>query len=309
MSNIFEALQRAELERNAASASMGDRVAEPSAVQVDEAPPEPKAPAQITHETIRQNSWRPKYSGFPTLDDRGPELEQFRGLRTQILQARAETPMKSILVSSGNPSEGKSFIVSNLAVALTRGSANNILLIDGDLRRPTQHTLFGTPNEIGLSEYFSGAANAKDVLQRAITAGPGQTRRKFDLPNLTLITAGKCGSSSSELVNIPRMEQLIAEVSPLFDWILIDSPPVLAVTDAVDLATCADAVLLVARGEKTTYSVAQRAQAAFASSRILGFVLNDLKDAPDPDSYNYYYGSEAVGEHGKKRERNGKDRA
>ena len=305
MSNIFEALQRAELERNATTASMGDRGAEPFAVQVDEAPREPKAPDEVTLENIQQNSWRPKYSGFPTLDDRGPELEQFRGLRTQILQARAESPVKSILVSSGSPSEGKSFIVSNLAVALTRGSANHILLIDGDLRRPTQHTLFGAPNEIGLSEYFAGTANAKDVLQRAITAGPGQTRRKFDLPNLTLITAGKCGSSSSELVNSPRMEQLIAEVSPLFDWILIDSPPVLAVTDAVDLATCADAVLLVARGEKTTYAVAQRAQAAFASSRILGFVLNDLKDAPDPDSYNYYYGSEAVGEHGKKR----KDRA
>jgi len=302
MSNIFEALQRAELERNATTASMGGRVAEPSAVQVDEEPVEPKAPAEIAIEAIRQNSWRPTYSGFPTLDDRSPELEQFRGLRTQILQARAEAPMKTILVSSGSPAEGKSFIVANLAVALTRGSANHILLIDGDLRRPTQHTLFGAPNEIGLSEYFSGTANAKDVLQRFSTAKPGQTRRKFDLPNLTLITAGKCGSSSSELVNSTRMEQLIAEVSPLFDWILIDSPPVLAVTDAVDLATCADAVLLVARGEKTTYAVAQRAQAAFASSRILGFVLNDLKDAPDPDSYNYYYGSEAVGEHGKKRE-------
>lgn len=303
MSNIFEALQRAELERNAAMASVSDRGAEPSAVQVDEAPIDPKAPEHFTLESIRQNSWRPQYSGFPTLDDRGPELEQFRGLRTQVLQSRAESPMKSILVSSGSPSEGKSFIVANLAVALTRGSSNNVLLIDGDLRRPTQHTLFGAPNEIGLAEYFAGTANAKDVLQRAALAGPGQARRKFDLPNLTLITAGKCGSSSSELVNIPRMEQLIAEVSPLFDWILIDSPPVLAVTDAVDLATSADAILLVARGGKTTYAVAQKAQAAFAASRILGFVLNDLKDAPNPDSYNYYYGSEAVGEHGKKRER------
>jgi len=303
MSNIYEALQRAELERNAATTSTANRLVDAPAVQIEETPVEPNASTTVTIEGIRQNSWKPKYSGFPTLDDRGPELEQFRGLRTQIFQARFEAPMKTILVSSGMPSEGKSFITANLAVALTRGSTNNVLLIDGDLRRPTQHALFGAPNEIGLSEYFAGTANANDVMQRCSSAGPGQSRRKFDLPNLTLIAAGKCGNSSSELVNNPRMAQLIAEVSPIFDWILIDSPPILAVTDAVDLATNADAVLLVVRGEKTTYTVAQRAQAAFASSRILGFVLNDLKDAPDPDSYNYYYGSEAVGEHGKKREK------
>jgi capsular exopolysaccharide synthesis family protein len=210
--------------------------------------------------------------------------------------------MKTILISSGMPSEGKSFITANLAVALTRGSTSNILLIDGDMRRPAQHELFGAPNDVGLSEYFAGTAELKDVVQRCSSGKPGQARRKFDLPNLSLISAGKCGNSSSELVNSPRMEQLIAAVSPLFDWILIDSPPALAVADAVDLATSADAVLLVVRGEKTTYTVAQRAQAAFASSRILGFVLNDLKDAPNPDSY-YNYGDEAVGEHGKKRGR------
>jgi capsular exopolysaccharide synthesis family protein len=301
MSNIYEALQRAELERNAATASIDNRVAEPAVVQVAEAPVEPKASTHVTIEGIHQKSWKPIYSGFPTLDDRGPELEQFRGLRTQIIQARTEAPMKTVLISSGMPSEGKSFITANLAVALTRGSTSNVLLIDGDLRRPNQHVLFGTPNEAGLSEYFAGTANANDILQRCSSGKPGQARRKFDLPNLTLITAGKCGSSSSELVNTSRMEQLIAEVSPVFDWILIDSPPCLTVTDAVDLATSADAVLLVVRGEKTTYNVAQRAQAAFVSSRILGVVLNDLKDAPDPASYSYYYGSEAVGEHGKKR--------
>ncbi len=95
-----------------------------------------------------------------------------------------------------------------------------------------------------------------------------------------------------------RIEELIATVSPHFDWIVIDSPPVLAVTDAVDLARAADAVLLVARGASTPYDVAQRAQAAFSNSRILGFVLNAVKDAPRKDSYDYgyyYYHSESEG--------------
>ena len=90
---------------------------------------------------------------------------------------------------------------------------------------------------------------------------------------------------------------MIETASPHFDWILIDSPPVLAVTDAVDIARAADAVLLVAREASTPFDVAQRTQAAFAKSRILGFVLNAAKDAGKSGSYNYYYGSsDAAGE-------------
>jgi Mrp family chromosome partitioning ATPase len=85
------------------------------------------------------------------------------------------------------------------------------------------------------------------------------------------------------------MEDLIATLSPYFDWILIDSAPVLAVTDAVELARAADAVLLVARGASTPFEVAQRAQTAFSNSRILGFVLNAVKEAPRNGSYSYYY--------------------
>ena len=107
-----------------------------------------------------------------------------------------------------------------------------------------------------------------------------ETDTARSISNLTFIPAGKCGDNSSELVANHRIEELIATLSPHFDWILIDSPPVLAVTDAVELARAADAVLLVARGASTPFDVAQRAQAAFSNSRILGFVLNAVKDAP-----------------------------
>ena len=100
------------------------------------------------------------------------------------------------------------------------------------------------------------------------------------IPNLTFIPAGEGGDNSSELVANHRIEELIGRLSPHFDWILIDSPPVLAFADAIDLARAADAVLLVARAATTPFEVAQRAQAAFSNSRILGFVLNAVKDAP-----------------------------
>jgi Mrp family chromosome partitioning ATPase len=109
------------------------------------------------------------------------------------------------------------------------------------------------------------------------------------ISNLTFIPAGTGGDNSSELVANRRIEELIAILAPHFDWILIDSPPVLAFADAIDLARAADAVLLVARGSSTPYDVAQRAQAAFSSSRILGFVLNAVKDVPPNASYSYYY--------------------
>ena len=112
------------------------------------------------------------------------------------------------------------------------------------------------------------------------------------ISNLTFIPSGKSSDNSSELVANHRIEELIAILAPHFDWILIDSPPILAVADSIDLARAADAVLLVARGASTSYDVAQRAQAAFKNSRILGFVLNAVKDVPPHSAYSYYYGKE-----------------
>jgi Mrp family chromosome partitioning ATPase len=150
--------------------------------------------------------------------------------------------------------------------------------------------MLGAPDTPGLSEYLAGTAELNDILQRNRSPKAVDTASGHSFSNLTFIPAGKCGDNSSELVANHRIEELISTLSPHFDWILIDSPPVLVVTDAVDIASAADAVLLVARGGNTPYDVAQRAQAAFRNSRILGFVLNAVKDAPRRGSYSYYYG-------------------
>ena len=297
MSRIYEALQRADRERKAALGSGVSQDAPQFAEQAvaPDAEEPPPARAEVVLENIALYPWQPSVASFPTLADRGVGVEQFRSLRSRVYQARYEAPLKTILVSSGMPAEGKSFVTANLAMSLARNSVNNILLIDADLRRPSLHKLLGAPSSPGLSDYLAGTVDLNAILQRDRGSETPSNASQRTISNLTFIPAGTCDDDSSELVANHRIEELVATLAPCFDWILIDSPPVLAVTDAVELARAADAVLLVARGGKTPYNVAQRTQATFSKSRILGFVLNDIKDAPRRGYYYYYYSSPEAG--------------
>jgi len=297
MSRIFEALQRAELERKTNPGLDDNELLETAVISAAPIYQEPAVETAVGLDDIARYPWKPLVASFPTLADRGAGVEQFRSLRSRIFQARYEAPVKTLLISSGLPSEGKSFVAANLAMSLVRNSANNILLIDGDLRRPTLHKLLGAPEVPGLSEYLAGTAEIKDILQRAENPKAEAAVDAGGLANLTFIPSGKCGDNSSELVANRRVEELIATLAPHFDWILIDSPPVLAVTDAVELSHAADAVLLIARGGSTTYATAQVTQSTFSSSRILGFVLNDVKEVPRGgySYYNYYGARETAG--------------
>jgi capsular exopolysaccharide synthesis family protein len=250
---------------------------------------QPPAREAIDLENIALYPWNPSISSLPTVGDRGEGIEQFRGLRSQFYEFRDQGPLKTILVSSGMPSEGKTFVAANLAMSLARNQNNNILIIDADLRRPGLNRILGAPNTPGLTEYLSGSADAQEILQRNKNLRVVESGIMRSIPNLTYIPAGNGGDNSSELVANHRIEELITTVSPHFDWILIDSPPVLAFADAIDLARAADAVLLVIRAATTPFDVAQRAQAAFGNSRILGFVLNAVKNAPRNSSYYYGY--------------------
>lgn len=287
MSRIHEALQRASLERGKSPASGELQIVEPTAVSTFNEPPAPRA--QVSLENIAEHPWNPSVTSLPTLADRGAGVEQFRSLRSHIYQARYEAPLKTIVVASGMPAEGKSFTAANLAVSLARNSIHNILLIDADLRRPTLHDLLGAPKSPGLSNYLDGNAEIAEVMQRLRPSKSADGGIAEKIANLTFIPSGGTRDNSSELVASPRMKELIDSVSPDFDWIVIDVPPVLAVTDAVEVARAADAVLLVARGAYTRYEVAQRAKAAFGLTRILGFVLNAVRHAPGKESYNYTY--------------------
>ena len=288
MSYIYEALMRAERERQSSSPTPEDSSA-PAALR-DEVPVSAQHEFDIAMDAIPQYDWNPFLPSFPTLAKHGRGLEQFRSLRSHIYQARNETPLKTLLVSSGMPSEGKSFVTANLAMSLARNSSNRILLIDGDLRRPALNHLLGAPNEVGLSDYLVGNANLQTIMQRCSEKSTGAMSGLSDLNNLTFIPTGTLHDNASELITNQRIRELLAGVSALFDWVLIDSPPVLVFSDAVDLSRMVDAVLLVVRGAQTTYDVARRAKSSFGNARILGVVLNDIKNPPRRDSYyNYYY--------------------
>ncbi len=302
MSRIFEALQRADLERKSGQAPEVESFPETAVVSGAEVLSH--ASAALDLDRIAHYSWKPCLASAPSLADRGVTVEQFRKLRSRVRQARSEAPLKTILVSSGLPSEGKSFVALNLALSLARNEINNVVLIDGDLRRPTLHGLLGAPNLPGLAEYLAGTAEVSEILQRDNSSKAVGAAKVGSLSNLTFIPAGKCSDNSSELLANGRIGELISTLSDHFDWMVIDSSPVLTVTDAVDLARAADGVLLVAREARTTYEVAQHAQAAFNKSRVLGFVLNAAKHIPHKEYYSSYYGGSDEGN--TKQEENGR---
>jgi protein-tyrosine kinase len=290
MSRIYEALKRAEKERQTDSQSG-------PVVQV-ETVPVPTAADSETHaagaffDHIGRRPWTPSQLHLPTLADSGAAVEQFRSLRSSLYQFRDQVPLHTIVISSGIPGEGKTFVAANLAISLARNDERPILLVDADLRRPSIHKLLGACDSPGLNQYLSGSILLSGILQRADESAVATEAGTRALSKLALIPAGDHDDGQSpELAGNHRMEELVAALSPHFSWIIIDTPPALAVTDAIDLARIADGVLLVARGAATKYSVAQRAQSAFSNVRVLGFVLNAVKHVPRSEQYYYrgYY--------------------
>ncbi len=298
MSRIYDALQRAENERKTkvgeentsifgdlAAAALCDPLAVGDAVDLD---------------NVARYAWTPSVAELPALADRGKCVEQFRSLRSNLYLQRIQRHFKSILVTSAFPGEGKTFIAVNLVMSLAHNAQGNVLLIDADLRRPTAHTLLGTSPVPGLAEYLEGKAHISEIIQRGATPKCADIHLR-SYSNVAFIAAGKCGDSTLELVCSHRMDELMAKLSPHFEWMVLDSPPALAVTDAIDLARVVNAVLLVARAGSTPYTVTQKVQQVFSGSRLLGFVLNATKNAPRQDNYYSYYYDSKPGEHAQSR--------
>ena len=215
-------------------------------------------------------------------------MEQFRSLRSRIFELRDISPLKTILVSSGLPQEGKSFVSTNLALSLARHKNSKVLLIDGDMRRYTLHQILGCESTPGLADYLAGKASIVEVMQRPETSQITNPAAQHALPNLSFIAGGNGGDKAADLSGSPRFGELIQLVSPYFDWIIVDSSPVLPVSDAVNLARFCDGVLLVARSGVTKFPVAQRAQSELKAAHILGFVLNAVIEAPEVGGYYSY---------------------
>ena len=314
MSRIYEALQKAESERKPERREEESRIPEPApgvetrlktAVAEAEYSPvfaSPVAAAAVYTEpamrgydgdaldlsTLVPRPWSPSLTQLPALLERGSGVEQFRSLRSRIYELRDMNPLKSILVTSGMPQEGKSFISANLAISLTKHKNSKVLLIDGDMRRYTLHQILGCESHPGLADYLAGKATPVEVMQRAEQSTETSRAGKSVLPNLTFIAGGNGGDKAADLSGSQRFGELIRLAAPHFDWIIVDSSPVVPVSDAVNLARSCDGVLLVARGGVTRFPIAQRAQSEMKASNVLGFVLNAVHDIPQNVGYYGY---------------------
>ena len=321
MSKIYEALRQAEADRSkvgSATATATEELIEPAPQPVEVtstmARAQALAPMPIREEVARPIpvleprttadaaldlsrvpliDWNPSFVRLPALDESGPAVEQFRSLRSRMQEFRDLNSLKSILVSSGLPREGKSFVAANLAVSLARHKSARVLLIDGDMRRATLHEMIGTAIAPGLTEYLSGNASITEVMQRARPNADGSPMAS-GLASLTFISAGKEHAKAADLSGNRRFRELISAVSPHFDWVVVDSSPVNLVSDGVNLARACDAVLLVARGGITRYEVAQRAVAEMKASKVLGFVLNAVENPPLAGGYYGYDGYDKI---------------
>jgi len=191
--------------------------------------------------------------------------EEFRSLRSRLYSVRKERSLKSLLVVSALPGEGRTFVAANLARVLALQSGCRVLLVDGDLRKPRLHSAFGTAAQPGLSEYLLRESEEFEVMQRG---------RSEDL---YLIPSGRKVAGQGELVANGRLESLIRRVVPAFDWIIVDSPPALSVTDASLLSNCCDGVLLVVRSHSTPFDVVKKARMKFREESLVGVVLNKIE--------------------------------
>ncbi|GAA0855791.1 CpsD/CapB family tyrosine-protein kinase [Clostridium nitritogenes] len=205
------------------------------------------------------------------------EAESYRILRTNIMYSSFDKEIKRILVTSSEPGEGKSTTSGNLALAFAQDE-KKVILIDCDLRKSSIHKKFRISNNRGLSDVIID----RDKLNKCI-----QKRTEY----LDILTAGKIPPNPSEMLGSQAMSSLLDELSNIYDVIILDSPPVLAVTDAQILSTKSDGVVLVVRAEKTKKDtlIAAKGVLGKVNANILGTVLNG--GDKNKDNYYYYYGN------------------
>lgn len=210
---------------------------------------------------------------------RSPISESYRALRTNIEFSSIDETLQVLMVSSAGPGEGKSTTITNLAITFAQ-SEKKVILIDADLRKPTAHHTFSLSNRWGLSSVISQQSKLEEVIQAS------------DIPNLDVMTSGAIPPNPAEMMGSKKMTSLLEQLRQMYDIILIDTPPLLAVTDAQIVATKSDGVILVVDQGKVKRDIASKAVKSLESvkARILGVVLNNVKRKANEEVYYYYYG-------------------
>jgi protein-tyrosine kinase len=297
MSRIHEALKKAAQEKNAQLAEGGPEVVDLTSeelagtavavnrIRIDEmANRGESGPSEFFRfeEFVKRSAhpqWRidPAASVFSSINVDTVGAEKFRTLRSRLYQIAAAQTLRKLLVTSTSPQEGKTFTVANLAWSFVRQPERRVLLIDADLRAPRLHMQFGAPKSPGLADYLRGDIDEYKAMQ----VGPDG--------NLCLIPAGIDVANPSELLHSERMKRLLDNMARVFDWVILDSPPALALHDASILSDMCDGVLFVVRAGSTDFAMAEKATSEFRDKNLLGVVLNRADRSETYGSYYYGY--------------------
>ena len=217
-------------------------------------------------------SFEDKLVAMPSME--AQSVEQFRRLAAMLHPMQGNNKLKTVLITSALPSEGKTLTASNLALCLSGSYRRSVLLIDGDLRRPTVHELFEVPGATGLTEW----------LRQTGPEGPEFHRVS---KNLSILPAGKPDTDPMGVLTSERMHELVVHASEKVDWVILDSPPVGLLSDGHLLSAMADAAVLVVRAAHTPYADIQKAIEALGREKIAGVVLNQAEQTKISGHYGY----------------------
>jgi len=308
MSYIFDALQRSETERSGieldafdlpaellqmAESAVAAQVAEPEPAAQAPEPPSPRPePGAVAPNLASQSSPYPEFESLPVsllpycklvsvTDKESLAAEKFRFLAVRLRQLQQRRSLKTLLITSTIPEEGKSIIAANLACTLASRRQQRVLLVEGDLRRPMLRGQFGLGRVSGLAEYLHGTTDCAAAIYR------------LDALGIWILLAGGAPKNPLELMQSGRLAQLIEQMNAWFDWIVIDSPPVLPLADTSVWTRLVDGLLLVTRQGMTDKEHLKRGLEAIEGSKLLGAILNSSTTASNNDYYQRY-GSSVV---------------
>lgn len=209
---------------------------------------------------------------------KSPASEAYRSIRTNISFLSPDNPLTKIAITSSGPSEGKSLTIANLAISMAQ-NGKNVIIIDADMRKPMQHKFYDLPNFEGLSNILTGEIDFEDGL------------RETGIDGLQVITTGTIPPNPAELLNSKRMEEIIKRADKEADMVFIDTPPVIAVTDAAVLSNKVDGVILIVASHQTEESMIVRAKEQLdkVNANIIGTIITKYPVNSRGGYYDYYY--------------------
>jgi receptor protein-tyrosine kinase len=204
-------------------------------------------------------------------------MEEFRTLRTRLNHMQTLQPIRSVVITSASPAEGKSFAAMNLAICQAQLAGSRILLADFDFRRPIVHNLLQIDRSPGITDFLMRRSPLEDVIKRV------------EGTNLYVMPAGEAVMNPLELLNLSEVKQILTDLPNYFDWVILDTPPLLFAADANLLATMCHGTMLVVRIGATTIDTITRAMQSLCENNVLGIIVNGARRGELYSKYTYYH--------------------